>query len=154
MQVVIDELLIGIAKETLSLRSVKVHPVRGSKVCGCLWICLCEERETGIARWWDPLSYISHFIYTKAMTFCKWAIWWLSSEGFFLTYIELKKRKTKVLKQDGKSVKYIKTQGERGCFYMWLPVFIYWTVFHLKSSLVSVLKNRSVASTHYKRGYV
>lgn len=42
MQAVIDELLIGIAKETLSLRCVEVHPVRGSKVYGFfLNACAC-----------------------------------------------------------------------------------------------------------------
>lgn len=46
MQVVIDELLIGIANETLSLLSVEVHPVRGSKVYGCLAECVCVSVGT------------------------------------------------------------------------------------------------------------
>lgn len=41
MQAVIDELLIGIAKETLSLWCVEVHPVSGSKVCFFFSECPC-----------------------------------------------------------------------------------------------------------------
>lgn len=54
MHTVIDELLIGIGNETLSLLSVEVHPVRGSKVFGrvCVYVSsLCEnkrEKENGI----------------------------------------------------------------------------------------------------------
>lgn len=62
MLAVIDELLIGIAKETLSLQCVEVHPVSSSKVYGfflnvCAWVrarvrACCERggRENGTAR--------------------------------------------------------------------------------------------------------
>lgn len=53
MQVVIDELLIGIAKETLSLRRIKVHPVSSSKVYGFfLDVCVLvvSKREDRIAH--------------------------------------------------------------------------------------------------------
>lgn len=63
MQVVIDELLIGIENETLSLLSVEVHPVRGSKVYGCLCVsaCMCHacvcvrERESEGGGEWHHL---------------------------------------------------------------------------------------------------
>ena len=58
MQVVIDELLIGIVNETLSLLSVEVHPVRGSKVYGCLCVSVCvraRERESKGGREWHHL---------------------------------------------------------------------------------------------------
>lgn len=42
MHTVIDELLIGIGNETLSLLSVEVHPVRGSKVFGRVCVCTCQ----------------------------------------------------------------------------------------------------------------
>ena len=58
MQAVIDELLIGIAEETLSLQCVKVHPISSSKVysfcvCVCVFLivcvcaCLCARCECG-----------------------------------------------------------------------------------------------------------
>lgn len=43
MQVVIDEILIGIANETLSLLAVEVHPDRSHKVCESLQFCVCVD---------------------------------------------------------------------------------------------------------------
>lgn len=42
MQIVIDELLIGIVKETLSLRSVEVHPFEAVKSIAVCVPRLCE----------------------------------------------------------------------------------------------------------------
>lgn len=43
MRAVIDELLIGISNETLSLQSAGVHPDRSSKVFERLQACACSR---------------------------------------------------------------------------------------------------------------
>lgn len=87
MQAVIDELVIGIAKETLSLRCVEVHPVSSSKVygfflnvCGCVCACCeCGGRENGTTRWWDSLNDIFHLISARAASPLSSGIWRIRS---------------------------------------------------------------------------